>query len=620
MVKRYLAVVSLEEALETLRAGFAFPRPSETVPLEEAVGRVTAAPVFARFSVPEVHLSAMDGIAVRSADTAGASEGRPVRLLDALRVNTGNVAPPPYDAVIMIEDVLINDDGSFTIRRAAAPWQHVRPAGEDIGETEMAVPRGRRLRAEDLGALAAYGLSDVEVATVRVGFVPTGSELVPHGQRPEPGQVVESNTLFASAWLNSLGCRCTRYPNTPDEYDLIRNRIREAVAANDLVIVSAGSSAGTRDFTADVIADLGEVLVHGVAIKPGKPVIIGRVDGKPVIGLPGYPLSALTVLREIVIPLLSHFGLPILPSSDVRAELSSPLTKEVGADEFVLLAVGRVGDRWVAVPQSRGAGVQMSVVRSNAYLRVPARSEGIEAGDEVSVRLTVPQGAAERALLVTGSHDPAVDALADLLSAEGIDLHSAHVGSMGGIFALRRGHCHAAPMHLLAPDGDFNVPFLRQYMPDRSVLLVCVAERQQGIISRDGLGIETIAEHTFANRQRGSGTRMLLDRWLDEHGIDPASIRGYNREFTTHLGVAVAVKSGEAEMGLGVYSAAQALGLAFSPVATERYELALDPASLEDSRVAALVDMISSDAFRARLEALGGYDLSRTGERRCSQP
>ncbi len=222
----------------------------------------------------------------------------------------------------------------------------------------------------------------------------------------------------------------------------------------------------------------------------------------------------------------------------------------------------------------------MSVVRSNAYLRVPARSEGVEADEEVAVRLTVPRRDAERALLVTGSHDPAIDVLADLLSAGGIDLHSAHVGSMGGIFALRRGHCHAAPMHLLAPDGDFNVPFLRQYLPDRRILLVCVAERQQGIISRDGLGIESIADHTFANRQRGSGTRMLLDRWLVEHGIDPASVAGYNREFTTHLGVAVAVKSGEAEMGLGVYSAAQALGLGFSPVATERYELALDPASL----------------------------------------
>ena len=618
-MKRYLAVVPLEQALETLRTGFEYPHPSETVPLEEAVDRVTAAPVYARFSVPEVHLSAMDGIAVRAAETAGASEGRPVRLSDALRVNTGNVVPPEYDTVIMIEDVVIND-GSFTIRKAAAPWQHVRPAGEDIGETEMVVPRGRRVRAEDLGALAAYGLAGIEVATARVGFVPTGSELIPHGQRPKPGQVVESNTLFASAWLESLGCRCTRYPNTPDEYALIRDRIREALAGNDLVIVSAGSSAGTRDFTADVIAELGEVLVHGVAIKPGKPVIIGRVDGKPVIGLPGYPLSALTVLRELVIPVLAHLGLPAPPSEEVGAVLASPLTKDVGSDEFVLLAVGRVGERWVAVPQSRGAGVQMSVVRSNAYLRVPARSEGVEADVEVPVRLTVPRADAERALLVTGSHDPAVDVLADLLSAQGIDLHSAHVGSMGGIFALRRGHCHAAPMHLLAPDGDFNVPFLRQYLPDRRVLLVCVALRQQGIISRDGLGIEAIAGHTFANRQRGSGTRMLLDRWLGEHGVDPTSVAGYDREFTTHLGVAVAVKSGEAEMGLGVYSAAKALGLAFSPVATERYELALDPTSLEDPRVAALVDTISSEPFRARLEAMGGYDLTCTGERRCSRP
>lgn len=619
-MKRYLAVVSLNEAREILRDGFVYPHPTEHVPLEEAVGRITASPVHARFSVPETHLSAMDGIAVRAVDTGGASEGRPVRLLDALRVNTGNVVPPPYNAVIMIEDVLINQDGSYTIRKAASPWQHVRPAGEDIGETEMAVPRGRRLRAMDLGALAAYGLGTVEAVTVRVGFVPTGSELVSHGERPAPGQVVESNTLFAASWLGSLGCRCTRYPNTPDEFHLIRERISAAVSENDLVIVSAGSSAGTRDFTSDVIEELGEVLVHGVAIKPGKPVIIGRVRGKPVIGLPGYPLSALTVLRELVLPMLKHFGLAVPAAHRVPAALSSPLHKDVGSDEFVLLAAGRVADRFVAVPQSRGAGVQMSVVRSNAYLCIPSASEGVEADDEVEVCLTVPLEEAERALLVTGSHDPAIDVLADLLSAEGVDLHSAHVGSMGGLFALRRGHCHAAPMHLLADDGDFNRPFLRQYLPDREILLVCVAERQQGIISRDGLGIEAIADHTFANRQRGSGTRMLLDRYLGEHGIDPGSITGYNREFTTHLGVAVAVQSGEAEMGLGVYSAAAALGLAFSPVATERYELAFDPASLDDPRVVALLEAITSETFRERLQALGGYDLTRTGERRSSRP
>jgi putative molybdopterin biosynthesis protein len=619
-LKRYLQVVPLESALETIRTAFSFPRSTEEVPLEASVGRVTTDPIHARFSVPEVHLSAMDGIAVRAKETEGAREGRAIRLMDALRVNTGNVVPPPYNAVIMIEDVVVGEDGTYLIRKAATPWQHVRPAGEDIGETEMAVPRGRRLRAEDLGALAAYGLSSIRVATVRIGFVPTGSELIPHGERPEPGEVVESNTLFASAWLESLGCRCTRYPNTPDEYALIRDRVRDVVAENDLVIVSAGSSAGTRDFTADVIEELGEVLIHGIGIKPGKPAIIGRVDGKPVIGLPGYPLSALTVIREIVIPSLPLFGLPVPGTETIEAALASPLHKEVGADEFVLLAVARIGDRWIAVPQSRGAGVQMSVVRSNAYLRVPSPTEGIEADERVEVRLSVPEASARQAILVTGSHDPAIDLLADLLAGEGVDLHSAHVGSMGGIFALRRGHCHAAPMHLLADNGEFNLPYLRQYLPDREILLVCVAERQQGIISREGLGIEAIRSHSFANRQRGSGTRILLDRYLREHEIDPTTIEGFDREFTTHLGVAVAVKSGEAEMGLGIYSAARALGLAFSPVATERYELALDPASLDDTRVAALVDAISSAPFREHLQAFGGYDLNRTGERRFSRP
>ncbi len=279
------------------------------VPLLKSVGRVTAEAIFARYSVPEVHLAAMDGIAVQSRETRGASEQHPVTLKQAVRVNTGNVVPPLYDAVIMIEDVYI-DHERFIIRRAAPPWQHVRPAGEDIGESEMALPSRHLIRPPDLGALAAYGITEVPVLTVRIGLIPTGSELVPHGEFPAPGQVVESNTVMAEAMLGTLGAFCTRYPMVKDDPVQIRKALERAVAENDLVIISAGSSAGTKDFTADVIADLGEVLVHGVAIKPGKPAIIGRIDKKPVIGMPGYPLSALTVLREIVTPLVQQFGLP----------------------------------------------------------------------------------------------------------------------------------------------------------------------------------------------------------------------------------------------------------------------------------------------------------------------
>ena len=605
MVKRYLSVISLAEALALVENSFQTVPGVVRVPVTtEAVGRITAAPIFARFSVPPIHISAMDGIAVRSADTIGASEQNPVTLPDAARVNTGNIVPPGYDAEVMIEDVWV-DGETYTIRKPVSPWQHIRPVGEDIGESEMILPSYRQIRPLDLGALATYGVTEIAVFNVRVGLLPTGSELVPAGVMPPPGKVVESNTLMAAAILAGAGAEAHRYPIVPDDYDQIRDAVRRGTAENDIMLVSAGSSAGTRDYTADVIRDLGEVLAHGVAIKPGKPVIIGRIENKPVIGLPGYPLAAATVLREIVLPLLTRYGLPAREPERVRARLTTTLQSDIGTDEFVLLSVGKIGSRWVAVPQSRGAGVQMSAVRANGYMQIPAQREGAEAGETIDVRLSVPRAEAERAVLITGSHDPALDYLADLVRLRGVDLHSTHLGSMGGVIALKKEECHAAPMHLLAPDGTYNTYYLERYMPGADLVLLCVAERQQGVISRDGLGLDDLPGRRFINRQRGSGTRMLLDHCLTKRGIDPASIPGYEREVTTHLAVALAVRTGEADAGMGVYSAAKALGLSFVPVATERYELVMHRAILDDPRIAALVGIVSSEAFKQVLRDLG---------------
>jgi putative molybdopterin biosynthesis protein len=615
VVKRYLTVTSLADALDLFGTAFSCTPSRDRVPLTESVGRVTAEPIFARYSVPEVHLAAMDGIAVVSSETEGAGEQHPVTLDRAARVNTGNVVPREFDAVIMIEDVHLEGE-RFTIRKAVPPWQHVRPAGEDIGESEMALPSRHRIRPHEIGALATYGVTEVSVLTVKVGLIPTGSELVPHGTHPAPGQVVESNTVMAEAVLRGLGATCTRYPPVKDDPDLIRSAIQSAVRENDVVIISAGSSAGTRDYTAEVIAEIGEVLVHGVAIKPGKPVIIGRIDKKPIIGMPGYPLSALTVLREIITPLINRFGLRVPGTEHIDATLTGTIHKDIGSDEFVLCSIGRIGDRWVISPQSRGAGVQMSAVRANAFLKIPSGTEGYEAGEHVSGTLTVPRADAELALLVTGSHDPVVDYLTDLLQQREVELHSTHVGSMGGILALKKNECHAAPMHLLAENGDYNVPFLEKYLPGEELILLCVAERQQGIVSREGLTLDEIPKHRFVNRQKGSGTRMLLDHELKVRGIDPSSIKGYDREATTHLAVALAVKSGEADAGMCVFSAAKSLGLKFVPVASERYELAIHKENLTDSRVSALCDVIVSDDFKKILNRLGGYETKETGVRR----
>ena len=612
-MKRYLSVISLAEARALVERSFpAIPGVVRVPVTAGTVGRITAAPIFARFSVPAIHLSAMDGIAVRSAETLGASEQNPVTLPDAARVNTGNIVPASYDAVVMIEDVWV-DGETYTVRKPVSPWQHIRPVGEDIGESEMILPSHHRIRPQDVGALANYGVTEVKVLNVRAGLIPTGSELVPAGVMPPPGKVVESNTLMAASVLAEAGVEAHRYPIVPDDPDRIRDAVRRGVAENDILLVSAGSSAGTRDYTADIVRDLGEVLAHGVAVKPGKPVIVGRVEGKPVIGLPGYPLAAATVLRELVMPLVARYGLPVREPGHVAARLTTSLQSDIGTDEFVLLSVGKIGDRWVAVPQSRGAGIQMSAVRANGYLRIPEDMEGAEAGKTVDVRLTVPRAEAEEAVLITGSHDPALDYLADLVRPRGVDIHSTHLGSMGGVIALKKEECHAAPMHLLAPDGTYNTYYLERYMPGADLALLCVAERQQGVISRDGLSFDDLPGRTFINRQKGSGTRMLLDHTLAARGIDPASIPGYGREATTHLAVALAVRTGEADAGMGVYSAAKALDLAFVPVATERYELAMHRAMLDDPGIAALVETVSSAAFKQVLRDLGGYETDETG-------
>jgi molybdate-binding protein len=397
---------------------------------------------------------------------------------------------------------------------------------------------------------------------------------------------------------------------------MIRDAVHHACSENDIVIVSAGSSAGTKDYTADVIAGLGTVLVHGLATKPGKPAIIGNVDKKPVFGLPGYPLSAFAVIRELVLPFIRNYGLFVPEPQVIQAGITSALPKEIGSDEFVLCTLGKVGNRWTITPQSKGAGVQMSAVRANAYVKVPRASEGFNAGDLVDARLMVPVQEAENALLITGSHDPVLDHLANLIRPTGVALISTHTGSMGGIIALKKDECHAAPVHLLSPDGTYNTAYIRKYLPGTETDLICVAGRQQGIVSRDGLALPDLPGRTFINRQKGSGTRMLLDYELKKAGIDPSSLPGYEREVPTHIAVALAVRSGEADAGMCIYSAAKALALPFVPVAQERYELAIRREHREDPRLRTLIDAVRSQEFRTLLERLGGYDTKETGIQR----
>ena len=390
MVRERLLLRPLAEVRDMMVG--AFPRPDRTVrvPVAGATGRVTVGPIHSPLTVPATDIAARDGFAVVSSETCGADDENPVLLREPCRVNTGNAIPPGYDAVVMIEDIT-GEEGAWFTSRAASPGEHIHPAGEEIRSGDLILPAGHLIRPCDIGALLSYGITGLDVRAVKVGLLPTGSEVIPAGERPGPGEVIESNTAVAAAWLGEAGATCTRYPIVRDDPGLLRQAIAKGVRENDLLLVSAGSSAGTRDFTAGVIGDLGEVLVHGIAMKPGKPAIIGRVDGKPVIGMPGYPIAAMTTVRELALPLLVEWGFCAPYGERLHARLARTVQTDPGFDEYVFLTVSRSGDRYIATPLPRGAGTQMTVVRANAYLHVPPGTGSIHEGAEVEILLTGPR-------------------------------------------------------------------------------------------------------------------------------------------------------------------------------------------------------------------------------------
>ncbi len=627
----YLETIPLAEALARFLPRIAGPLAAETVPTFQALGRVTAAPVTARLSSPHYHGAAMDGLAVRAAETASASEARPLRLSEGkgyIRVDTGDPMPAGFDAVVMIEDVDFPAPGEAELLRAVAPRAHVRLVGEDIVCGEMLFPRGHALRPMDLAALLGCGNDTVEVVRrPRVGILPTGDEIVEPGPvAPEPGAILETNSRMLAAIVQEQGGEATRYPICPDVPEQLEAALVKMLAECDLGLVIAGSSAGRGDFTSTVLTRHAELLVHGVNIMPGKPVALADARGKPVIGVPGYPVSAAVVADLFLRPALARLtGVAGPERPRVQARLLRKVPSRLGHEEFVRVTVGRVRGALVAVPLGRGAGAITSLARANGLLRIPERREGLEGGAEVSVELLVPAAQVERTTLCVGSHDPALDVLGDLLSARcpGARLVSASVGSLGGLLAVAAGEAHLAGSHLLDPaTGEYNLPDLARYAPQATLAVVTLAHRAQGLLVQPGnpKGVRGLADLArpdvlFVNRQRGSGTRVLLDHELAKAGLAAQAIRGYDREEFTHAAVGIAVRTGAADAGLGVLAAAQALGLDFVPVAEERYDLLVPADLLADPRVAPVVDLAASAPFRAALARLGGYDVRENGRR-----
>ncbi len=629
----YLKKKTLEEA-KTISSRLAslIQLGTETVPVIQALGRVTAEPLFAKISSPPFHCAAMDGIAVRAESTYGATEDSPKTLIagkEVFFVNTGNPIPPGMNAVIMIEEVHQIDPESVEIREAAHPWQHVRSIGEDIVATEMVFPENHKMTPYDIGTLLASGHREIRVKKKpRVLIFPTGSELIEPADitllEPSSG-IIESNSYVLSGLILEDGGEPIRHSIVKDDFSKIRETLLESYKEADLILIIAGSSAGSEDYTRSIIEEDGEVYVHGISMMPGKPTLLGRFKDRPIIGIPGYPVSAIMAYEELVRPLLYrvlHLTRPerhkihVLPTRKIPSKL--------GTEEFLRVNVGRVGNKFFASPLPRGSGIITSLTKADGIIRIPSLSEGLDENEETEVELLKPVEEILNTVVMVGSHDLTLDLLANLLGKyyPPISLSSHSVGSLGGILALKSGICHIAGLHLIDPDtGEYNFSYIKNYLKGIKVKVINLVHREQGLIVQreNPKGLKGLVDLLrkdiiFINRQKGSGTRILLDHELRNLSIDPGQIKGYEKEEFTHMAVASMVASGMVDAGLGILSAARAMDLDFIPVAKERYDLVIPSLHFEDEKIQGLITTIRSKEFKAEVLRMGGYDVSMTGE------
>ncbi|MDO4581630.1 MAG: molybdopterin biosynthesis protein [Bacillota bacterium] len=632
MAYQYLENITLEQAVDDFCSAAAAAHGRLTGELiavdERALGRVNCKILTAAANAPHYNACAMDGVALNAALTAGVTDTTPLTLHSGqyVWVDTGDALPEGCDAVVMVEDVVEGEaEGELTLYAAAAPWQHVRQIGEDVCVGEMILPANSVITPAAIGALLATGIQQIEVyKRPLVGVIPTGDEIVSPRPAPAAGEIINFNTPTFAAMIKQWGGEPRPYDIVRDDLTAIKQALLDACSECDVVLINAGSSAGREDYSAAAIAELGTVLHHGIAIRPGKPTILGLIGNTPVLGVPGYPVSGIIVLRELLRPLLAALC-GMAPSTDEQADavLSRAIVSGLKYREFVRIKLGRVGDRLIATPLDRGAGVITSFLKADALLDLPQNCEGYEAGQTVRVELLRPRGQIENTLTIIGSHDPLIDNIADIMHRRypRSYIASAHVGSMGGISAIKRCEAHLAGIHLLdEQDGSYNFSYLRQHFPDGGVALIRGFKRIQGLMVAKGnpLGLGGIGDLQreglrYVNRQRGAGTRILLDYLLKQRGMSSTAVYGYNREEPTHIAVATQIASGSADCGLGIYAAAQACGLDFLPICDEEYDFLIDARFLELDLVRQFLAVLTGEEFAAQAAAAGGYDLDGAG-------
>lgn len=629
--KIYIENMPLEKATalfeQRLEEADCYHIKAEEITVSNSLGRITASPVYARRSSPHYISSAMDGIAVKASSTAGATEVNPVTLKadDFFEVDTGDYIPAQFDAVIMIEEVnFINETAQ--IIKAAVPWQHIRSVGEDIVTYDMLIPSFTRIGPYEVASLITAGVNTLNaIKKPIVGIIPTGTELVDRGsEEMAPGLIVESNSHMLKALCEEWGAVALRHEIVIDDREQIRRAIEEMTPQADIIIVCSGSSAGREDYTASLLEEMGELIVHGLAVRPGKPAILGLIEQKPFIGVPGYPVSADLIFGLFAKPLIYKMqGLLPPPMPELECNAARKMPSPMGVDDFINVSIVKIAERYHCFPLVKGAGITTSLVKSDGVLCIKRGMEGLQAGDNCIVTLRQPLNVIDESIITIGSHDLSIDILADILQKRyGLRLISINAGSMGGIFSLRRKETHFAGLHLLDYEtGGYNVSYVQKYLSGDNWLLINLVKRDQGLIiqKNNPLNISSLKDLKnpqirYINRQNGSGTRILLDYLLEKEDIKPQEINGYNREEYTHLAVAASIKNGASDTGLGIYSSARALNLDFIPITREQYDLCILPQLFSTVNLERLYTAILSDEFKDRIMAIGGYNLDSTGQ------
>ncbi|MFE8701915.1 molybdopterin biosynthesis protein [Cytobacillus sp. FJAT-54145] len=632
--KQYKRKIYLQDkprgfAREEMLAHFKPRMETERIYSADALGRVTAEPIYATNSMPHYHASAMDGIAVIAEATYLAHEQNPIQLKrneDFVYVDTGNEVPPPFNAVIMIEHVEEITEDVLEIIEPASPWQHIRPIGEDIVQEEMLFPQGHIVRPVDIGVLLASQSTMIDVIKKPVvTVIPTGNELITPYETASPGKLIEFNGTVISSFITEWGGEAILSPIVKDDPEKIKEALLHAANTSDVVVINAGSSAGSKDYTVHIIEELGEVFTHGVATRPGKPVIIGKINETIVIGIPGYPVSAYLALEWFVRPLVCKcLQIPEPSRPLLKVKLGRRIVSTMGAEDFVRMNIGYVNGEFIANPLTRAAGVTMSLVRADGLLVVSPDQLGFEQGDIVEVELLKPVEEIKSAIVFNGSHDLTIDLLTSQLKKNHVTskIISSHVGSMAGIMAIKKGEAHIAGIHLLDPETkQYNVSYVQRFLSGADVVLYPFLKRTQGWFLPKGNPlqinhIKDIAKKQahFVNRQKGAGTRILLDLLLKENEITPDQIKGYQREMFSHLSVAAEVKGNNNAVGLGIYPAAKAMGLDFIPLADENYDLLMTREFFESDQGKSLIEIIQSEQFQTQVNQIGGYSVIKNPE------